>query len=221
MSSYLQIEWKPLTLFPNAKLGNLEDAVAGVIQNASTTKPVLLFFYSNKTEKKRKKDVLTKIAKKSAQFGQAFGDPKFNVQLAMRFFNCYEIDVSNVTKVKSPFLCHDEAPLMVVYHDGNIYKKLSSGSSNRIYSILALFLKKEGFEIKQFSKAMSKPLAELYKNERKLFKQNEKLSQVKQNKVAGPKFKKLDKQYQGLEKISHNLQVKMDKIIQKYTEKNN
>lgn len=180
---------------------------------------MLIYCYSNKKEQKKNKQVYTKSAEKSISLGSAFNDQKFNVQVALRYFNCYEVDVSEVNKADSPVINEEEAPWVIIYHKNEIYKTFNSGSSNRIFSTLSLFLRKEGYDIKLFAKELSKPLYVFYKNERKIFKQNLELTESKKRgKASKSKLEKLTKEYESYVKISDEAKAEIDKIIAKYSQ---
>lgn len=218
VSSYLKIEWLKLRLdqqqLKNA--GSFEEAVTEVAKSTDNSKPVLLFFYSKKRETKKGKDQPTKIAEKSTDFSEEFGDPKFKVQLAIKFFNCYEIDVTDISKNDSPYLCHEEAPIAVIYYQDKIYKTFTKGSSNRIYGILSTFLKKQKFAIQDFSREMAKPITTMYKSERKIYSENSKIKQFKKARTTKARIIKMQKELQEYIKVSNQAKNEMDKIIAKY-----
>ena len=206
MSACLKIKWNKLSFSEDSENKKLDPIIDELAKKLPNDKPILFFFGSSKTiapRKGSKKPVLTKPAKKSQALADCFNDKSFKVQVALKFFNCYDIDVSNISISESPVICEENAPLLVVYYNGKILKKITSASAGRMYSLLSLTLKTNDFDINSLNKEINKPLRAFYDSEKKLyFKQKE--------------HDRLNKDYAEDPKKSKKSRV--DKINKEYTE---
>lgn len=152
---------------------DLNSAILKIAKGLPDDKPILLFFGSSKTlplkKGSTKAPALTKQAKKSQALADCFNDKSFKVQVALKFFNCYDIDVSDVSKEENPLICHDNAPILVIVYKGEILKSVTSCSSGRLYGLLAMALKNNKYDINDVNRKVNKPLREFYDIERKLY----------------------------------------------------
>lgn len=186
-------------------------------------KPLVLFFGTKKTIKKGKKVLQTKQAQKTSDLGDAFNDEAFKVQLALRFCHYYEIDVTNISVTDSEYICHEKAPLLVVYYDGEIIGKMTTGSSKLIYATIARALDKCGIDIFGLTKEVQKPMKSLFNMEKKIYDFNEKYGEAqakerkKPSKAGKMKISRLQEEQQNLKSEQGELKSDVLKIIGKYT----
>ncbi len=230
MSSYLGISWKKLAFAGNPAKEKLNIQVEKVISPLSKNKPVLLFFGTNKItppRSKKGKPKTTTQAIKSAKLGEAFDDKTFRIHLAMKFFQCYEVDLTNILMKESPIICHEKAPMLVAYDNLNkkMAKPLKSGNSSSVFAVMATVLKKGNIDIMGLCKEASPHLQQFYSNERKIYKHNEKYAEFREaynKKPSKSKKTKLDKGatiLTELKAISTKAKSEIDKLIVKYKAK--
>lgn len=188
-------------------------------------KPIVLFFGTSKRYPTRggKPGKPTNQAKKSEKLASAFNDKKFNVQIALKFCEYYEIDVSKIEKKDSPYICHEKAPMIVVCYNGEVVKDMKIGSSQLIYSTIAKALDQCDIDVYKLSREVTKPINGLYNTEKKIydFNQdfNELLREQKTNKrkALAMKIDRLKEEKQELNEEKNKYVSEMNEVIAKFT----
>lgn len=223
MSAYLQLNWQSATLPSLSSAGSLEDAINLIAKDLPKDKPLVMFFGSWKKIKKRKKMYNTRQAINSAKLSNAFNDKNFKVQLALKYCYYYNFDVTNVTEEQSPFICHEKAPLLVVYYDGKIIKTLKTGSSKLIFMTIGDALKQCNFDVFDLTEKIKSPIRKLFNIEKDLYDFNQKyIKQVarkkkKNTKSMKTKIAKFEEEKEELYDKKEAYKKEIEKIAKEYT----
>ena len=223
MSAYLDLNWKRTTAPKSIDTKKIDGAIAKVVSGMPKDKPLVLFFGSKKTIKKGKKIIQTKQAKKSSDLAAAFNDKAFKVQLALSFCHYYEVDVTNISLKDSPYICHDRAPLLVVYYNGEIVGKMTTGSSKLIYATIAKALDKCDIDIFGLTKEVQKPIKSLFNMEKKIYDFKKKYGEEqaknrkKPTKAGNMKISRFQEEEKVLKTQQGELKSNVLELINKYT----